>query len=214
MAVVTLHGFKTEPGRTADHMASTAEAISHLRRLGLRAVALQPIAGSDVGTLSVSVNYANNADHVASVQKVQADSGWTDFWAKSSASAASMLVESSVFSDLDTTFQPAADRPLGVILATQWRARPGRLADFVANVVTSVPHTERMGGLTRTMQSVIGAHPMSMLITTTFADLDAYGAYADKLAGDEQWQAFWAGAMADPSGDLIRTGVYVNISDT
>jgi hypothetical protein len=213
MAVVTLHGFRTEPGRTADHMASTAEAITHLRRLGLQAVAMQPIAGSDVGTISVSVNYANNAAHAASIQQVQADSGWQDFWANSAASAASTLVESSVFSDLDTAFQPSTDRPLGVILATQWRARPGRLADFVANVVTSVPHTVRMGGLTRTMQSVIGAHPMTMLITTTFADLDAYGAYSDKLADDAQWQEFWAGAMADPSGDLIRSGVYVNISD-
>jgi hypothetical protein len=197
----------------ADHMTSTAEAITHLRRLGLQAVAMQPIAGSDVGTISVSVNYANNADHVASVQQVQADSGWTDFWAKSSASAASTLVESSVFSDLDTTFQPSADRPLGVILATQWRARPGRLADFVANVMTSVPHMERMGGQARAMQSVVGAYPMTMLISTTFADLDAYGAYSDKLAGDEQWQAFWTGAMADPTADLIRSGVYVNISD-
>jgi hypothetical protein len=122
------------------------------------------------------------------------------------------LVESSVFSDLDTTFQPSTDRPLGVILATQWRARPGRLADFVANVMTSTPHIERMGGLPRTMQSVIGAHPMSMLLTTTFADLDAYGEYTDKLASDQQWQDFWAGAMADPSAELIRSGVYMNIS--
>lgn len=212
MSVVTLHGFRTEPGRLADHMASTAEAITHLRRLGLQAVAMQPIAGSDVGTIAVSVNYANNADHAASIQRVQADSGWQDFWARSSSGAASVLVESSVFSDLDTSFQPATDRPLGVILATQWRARPGRLADFLAAVMTSTPHIERMGGLPRTMQSVIGAHPMSMLLTTTFADLDAYGEYADKLADDAQWQEFWAGAMADPSGELIRTGVYLNIS--
>jgi hypothetical protein len=77
----------------ADHMASTAEAITHLRRLSLQAVAMQPIAGSDVGTISVSVNYANNANHASSIQLVQADSGWQDFWAKSTASAASTLVE-------------------------------------------------------------------------------------------------------------------------
>jgi hypothetical protein len=213
MGIVTLHGFKTESGRTADHMASTAEAVTHLRRLGLRAVALQPIAGGDIGTISVSVNYESNADHVASIQRVQADAGWQDFWARSSAAGASQPVESSVFSDIDTSFQPNTDRPMGVILATQWRARPGRLADLVGAVMTSTPHIERMGGNPRAMQSVIGRHPMTLLTSITFGDLDSYGEYGDKLATDAQWQEFWADTVADPPADLIRSGVYMNISD-
>jgi len=181
--------------------------------MDIRAVALQPIAGTDVGTLSVSVNYANNAEYAATMQKVLGDAGWQDFYARTGASGASQLVETSVFSDLDPSFQPAADRPLGVLLATQWRARPGRMADLVAAITTSAAHIERMGGAPRAMQSVIGAHPMTMITTIAFADLDAYGTYSDKLAGDGQWQAFWADAMADPSAELIRSGVYINISD-
>jgi len=154
MGVVTLHGFKTEPGRAADHMASTAEAVTHLRRLELSAVALQLIAGTDAGTIAVSVNYENNADHMASLQKVQSDAGWQDFWARSGAGGASQLVESSVFSDLDPSFQPSTDRPLGVIVATQWRSRPGRLADLVSAVMASTPHIERMGGSPRATQCV------------------------------------------------------------
>ena len=30
---------------------------------------------------------------------------------------------------------------------------------------------------------------------------------------DEQWQAFWSGVMSDPSADIVRAGLYVNISD-
>lgn len=213
MGVATIHGFKTEPGRGADHLASTLEAVTLLRGMDVRAVALQPIAGTDVGTLTVSVNYANNAEYATTMQKVQSDAGWQDLYAKSMASGASQLVETSLFSDLDASFQPAADRPLGVLLATQWRARPGRMADLVGAITTSAAHIERMGGAPRAMQSVIGAHPMTMITTIGFADLDAYGAYADTLTSDDQWQAFWAGAMADPSAELIRSGIYLNISD-
>jgi len=62
------------------------------------------------------------------------------------------------------------------------------------------------------LQSVIGAHPMTVLVSVGIADLDAYGGYAEATATDEQWQAFWAGVLADPTADLIRSGLYVNIS--
>ena len=84
--------------------------------------------------------------------------------------------------------------------------------DFMSNVMTASPHIQRMGGLPRAMQCLLGAHPMTTIVATTFVDLDAYGAYADKAATDEQWQTFWAGAMADPTADLIRSTLYVNIS--
>jgi hypothetical protein len=212
MAVVSLSSFRTEPGRLADHLGAAAEALGHLRRIGMQAVNLQAIAGTDVGTIATSINYANNAAYVAGLQQILGDEQWQEFWARAAAGASAVQVEGSLFSDVDATFQPSADRPLGVIMATQWRAKPGRLMDFMGNVMTSFPHIARMGGMARAMQSVIGAHPMTVLVTTSFADLDAYGAYADTIAGDEQWQAFWAGAMADPTADLIRSGLYVNIS--
>lgn len=212
MAVVSLNGFRTEPGRLADHLTAAAEALQHLRRLGVQAVNLQPIAGSDVGTIATSINYASNADYAAASQRIMADATWQEFWGRVSANGSATQVESSLFTDVDASFQPSPDRPLGVILATQWRPRPGRIVDFMGNVIASMPHIARMGGLARAMQSLIGAHPMTVLVTTSFADLDAYGAYADATASDAQWQSFWAGVMADPTADLIRSGVYVNIS--
>jgi len=212
MAVISLTGFRTQPGRLADHLAASAESLGHLRRLGMQAVVLQPIAGGDVGTIATSINFANNADYVASMQRIMADEQWVEFWGRASGGGSAVQVETSLFSDVDTSFQPSADRPLGVVLATQWRAKPGRMMDFMETVMTAVPHTTRMGGTARVMQSVIGAHPMTTLVTTTFADLDAYGEYSDKLAGDEQWQAFWVNAMSDPTADMVRSGIYVNAS--
>jgi hypothetical protein len=212
MGVVSVNGFRTEPGRLDDHLAAAAEALGHLRRLGLQAITLQPVAGGDIGTIASVVNYASNADHAASLQKVGADQQWQDFWSKASSGGSAVQAESSIYADVDASFQPSQDRPLGVVMATQWSPRPGRLADFMGNVMTSVPHIERMGGLARTMQCLVGAHPMTVLVTVSFPDLDAYGAYADTTATDEQWQTFWAGAMSDPTAELVRSGVYLNIS--
>lgn len=208
MGVVTIHGFKTETGRLADHMANSAEAIQHLRRLGLQAMTLQPIAGSDVGTIATVVNYADNADYAASMQKVQNDGEWQEFWLRAAAGGAASMVESSIYSDVDPAFAPANDRPLGAMMATQWRAKDGRMADFMGKVVESVPHIERMGGAARVMMSMVGAHPMSTVVSVTFADLEAYGAYADAINTDAQWQDFWASVGTDPTADLVRSGVY------
>jgi hypothetical protein len=213
MGVIALSGFRTEPGRLEDHLAAAAEAVEHLRRLGLQAVNLQAVAGGDVGTVATSINYADNTAYVKGLQAILGDEAWQDFWGRAASGGSATQVESSLFSDVDPSFQPAADRPLGVVLATQWRAKPGRLVDFMTNVATSIPHIERMGGTPRQMQCLIGAHPMTALITTTFADLDAYGEYSDTLSTDDHWQDFWAGAMADPTADLLRTGLYLNISD-
>ena len=212
MAVVSVNGFRTTPGKLADHLDASAEALGHLRRLGLQAVNLQAVAGGDVGMITTSINYASNVDYAAGLQRVLGDGQWQEFWARVSAAAPAVQVESSLFTDLDATFQPSVDRPLGVVLVTQWRARPGRLMDFVGNVMTAVKLIERMGGRSRAMQSLIGLHPLTVLVTTGFADMDAYGVYANTTATDEGWQAFWAGAMADPTADLIRSGLFVNIS--
>lgn len=212
MAVVSVNSFRSEPGRLADHLGAAAEALVHLRRLGLQAVNLQAIAGGDVGTVATSINYASNAEYAAGFQRVMGDEQWQEFWGRAAGGGSAVQVEGSLYVDVDATFQPSPDRPMGAILATQWRAKPGRLMDFMGNVMSSFAHISRLGGLPRVMQSLIGAHPMTVLVTTAFADLGAYGAYADAIAGDEQWQAFWAEVMADPTADLVRSGLYLNIS--
>ncbi len=212
MAVTALNVFRTQPGKLAEHLAASTEALGHLRRLGIQAMTVQAMAGTDIGTITTSIGCANNAAWAQMAQTVGGDPEWQAFWGRVSAHPSAIQVESSLFVDADPSYQPSPDRPVGVILATQWRALSGRLMDFMGNVMTSMPHMVRMGGSPRVLQSVIGAHPMTTLVSVGFADLDAYGAYADRIAADEQWQAFWAGAMATPSADLIRSGLYRNIS--
>jgi hypothetical protein len=178
----------------------------------LRAVTLQTLVGSDVGVISTAINFANYADFAAGVGAIGADAEWQAFWARAAQAGSAVQVESSLFADIDSGFQPSPDRPMGVIMATQWQARSGRLMDFMGNVMTSIPHVERLGGTTRVLQSLLGAHPMTTLVTTSFADMDAYGAYSDKVTADQEFQQFWAGVMTDPTADLVRTSLMMNIS--
>lgn len=212
MGIISIVAFKTEPGKLEEHLAITAGATQRLREMGLAIVPMQAMVGTDVGTISMVGNYASNADYVAAVGKIQSDAGWQQFYADAVKAQVAQQVESSLFSDLDASFQPDPSRPMGAILATQWRPRPGRLGEFLERVGEATPHTERMGGRTRVTQSVIGAHPLTILVGTAFEDLAGYGAYADTAASDGDWQQLWGAFMADPSADLIRSGIYLNIS--
>lgn len=212
MGVMNIVAFRTAPGRLEDHLALTAGATERLRGLGLAAVPMQALVGADVGTISMVVNHASNADYVAGVGKLQSDAGWQAFYADAMKSQAAELVENSLFSDLDPSFQPDPGRPLGAVLATQWAPKAGRLTEFIERVGQAGEHVARMGGRQRPMQCVIGAHPLTILIPVGFEDLDAYGAYADTAAADPAWQELWGGFVADPSADLVRSGIYVNIS--
>jgi len=213
MSVITLSRFRSEPGHAAQHLELHLEALNRLRGLGMQAMAMQPIAGSDVGTLIMSVNHDSYADYATGLQKMQSDAGWGEFYTRAMGTGAATQVENSIFNDVDPSFRADPGRPLGVVLGLQWRAKPGRMEDFIGNVMASIPHTERLGGRGRQLMSMVGAHPMTMLTTTGFADLDAYGEYADKIGVDAEFQAYWAEVMKDPSADLVRSGLYLNISD-
>jgi len=212
MGVISLHRFETQPGRLSDHMAGTAEALGQLRGMGLQAAALNCVAGGDVGTVTTTINHESNAAYAAAMTKVNNDEDWMSLWFRLADGGAAKPVETSIFQDVDPGFQPDPNRPMGVVTATQWRAHPGRLMDFMGNVMDSLPHIERLGGTTRVLQSLIGAHPLTVLVPVGFADMEAYGAYSDAVATDEAFQAFWAGVMSDPTAELIRSGLYVNIS--
>ena len=57
-------------------MALHMEAAERLQKMGLAAAPLQVLAGGDIGTLAMSVNYANNAEWVAGTKKLQTDGDW------------------------------------------------------------------------------------------------------------------------------------------
>lgn len=212
MAVVSLVSFRTEPGKLVEHMAINAQAIQHLHGMGMQTMLLQASSGADVGAFAFVTNFENNAAYAAATAELGANAQWQEFYANASSAAVAMQEEGSLMQDVDPNWQPDPDRPTGVLMATQWRAKDGRLVDFMGRVMDSLPHIDRLGGSPRVLQSIIGRYPMTVTVSVGFADLAAYGAYADAIAADAGWQAFWADALSDPTGDMIRSGLYLNVT--
>ncbi len=209
MALTSVHLFRTMPGHLVEHRTRTDEARVLLQELGVTAVTIEPIAGTDANVLGTVVQYADNREYASTTQRIRADERWQAFYADAMSTGAAEPVESSLFQDLDPTHAPAADRPMGVIQATQWRPNPGRMGGFIEHVGMVTKHIERLGGSVRVMQSMFGAQPLTALVSVTFEDLDHFGEYGDKLAVDEQFQNAWGEVMTDPTAVLLRAGIYV-----
>jgi len=58
---------------------------------------------------------------------------------------------------------------------------------------------------------VMADPPAEQVESSLFVDLDAYGEFADQQGADEQFQNFWMEVSANPSADLIRSGIYMNL---
>jgi hypothetical protein len=211
VAVVDVHIFRTSPGKLAEHLAFTTEAVGLLRARGLRANALQPVAGGDAGTISVVLNHADFTAYAAAVAAIAVDEEFQGFMVRASASASAEPLEVALLSDADPTYVLPADAPMGALMVSRWRPNPGRLNDFMADVMTATGHIQRLGGRCRTLQAVIGGQPLTLTVSTAFEDLAHYGEFSDKLRVDEQWQSFWTAAIANPSGAQLRSGLYVPI---
>lgn len=209
MGVVSVYSFRTLPGGYARHVEAAEEARQRLQGLGVAAFTLTPLAGSFTGEIATVLNHADNASWAADMAKVQADEGWQEFYLRVMAEGFAEQTEASIYVDLDPTFVPAADRPLGAMVATQWRPMPGRAGDLLAHIEQAHPHIERLGGGFRAMNCMQGAEPMTMTVSITFEDLEHLAEYNDKLAVDEQFATYWAGIMANPSAALVRSGTFL-----
>jgi hypothetical protein len=106
----------TGPSSTLRDAATLVQGLQKGLRADRVASATRPFS------LTMSVNYANTAERVANTKKAEGDPGWQEFYARAMASGVARQVEASLFTDLDPAFQPATERQLGVVMATQWRA--------------------------------------------------------------------------------------------
>jgi hypothetical protein len=90
-----------------------------------------------------------------------------------------------------------------VVSTHVWLPSPGRADEFTAAVSVAKKIHERLGARVAVWSTTIGGVPDSVAYTTEFDDMTSFGTFADKLATDEEWQAFWAAATS--STDAIAT---------
>lgn len=88
-----------------------------------------------------------------------------------------------------------------------WRARDGKIQDFIAKVATAKKIHERLGGKVRVWQTIIGGQPMTMAYVIEHTGWAEYGKFGEKLEKDSEWQSFWSDALARPTADLIQNSL-------
>lgn len=94
-----------------------------------------------------------------------------------------------------------------VVNLSQWRVNPGMGAKFMENVLAAKAIQTRLGAQNvRLYQAAVaGLNSATFSYVSEHADNAAYGAFADKLAADPEWQQFTVEVLgsATPSATLL-----------
>jgi hypothetical protein len=96
-----------------------------------------------------------------------------------------------------------------VASVAMWRARDGKVQQFLANVATAKKIHERLGGKVRVWQSAIGGQPMALGYVIEHTSWVEFGKFGEKMEKDPEWQKFWTEAIAHPTAELLQNSVIV-----
>ncbi len=96
---------------------------------------------------------------------------------------------------------------MAVVSVITWRPLPGRVPQFLGSVSEAKKIHERLGARVRVLQAGAGPRPLTVAYVTEFDDMVKYGEFAVKLETDQEWQAFWAKAGADPAAEIVESGL-------
>ena len=94
-----------------------------------------------------------------------------------------------------------------VSVANTWSVNAGKGEAFAAAVLTAKGIHERLGADVAILQTQTGGIPATPVYVTSFESGSAYGAFIDALGEDDEWQEFWAQAVADPPAQLARSAM-------
>ncbi len=89
-----------------------------------------------------------------------------------------------------------------------WSVNEGKGDAFAAAVLTAKGIHERLGADVMVMQTQTGGIPSTLVYVTSFESGSAYGAFIDALGEDDEWQQFWAQAVADRPAELVQSALY------
>jgi hypothetical protein len=88
-----------------------------------------------------------------------------------------------------------------------WRPMPGRAADLLASMGRAGELFAAQGALPAVWQPIAGGEAGSLTFVVTYSDHASHGRTLQAITASPQWQAFWADAMADPSGTNIENAL-------
>jgi|GEM_PF-924302 hypothetical protein len=95
-----------------------------------------------------------------------------------------------------------------------WRPVARRAADLLGSMTRAGEIFTKMGGAPSIWQSMAGAEAGALTFSVGYDDQLAYGQTMAKMSTNAEWQAFWADALADPSGVNVENYVLSDLDPT
>lgn len=214
MAVRQVTQWLANPGRLPDVFAHMAEAKQIHERLGWRVRAFQTQVG---GPQPISLAYVTEADtmadHLAILEKSQADAQWQSFVQRvlgspTPAATPTFSGLSREIAGLEAGVPTSAPGSL-VLVVRQLQAKPGRQADLIQQCRDLQPIVASLGGSLSAAQNTF-AGPATGIISTVnrFEGLAAFGAFTQKADASTELQAFVARTQAPDAPGIPLSAVF------
>ena len=103
---------------------------------------------------------------------------------------------------------------MSVINLTQWQARPGRIAETMANVVTAKRIFEGLGAKVRVYQPLVaGPNTSNLSFRMEFDTMSSYAKWATAVQANAEWLALQQTAInsAEPAATMVANNLSVTI---
>jgi len=209
MAAIAVSVFEPAPGKTEQALALAKEAQEILIGLGSRVQVATLVRGGVPGQLSVIVENDDSESYGASLDKMYADSGFQQFATRAQAAQAMRPVRSVDYVELPGfELAPSAVAAAGVIMASMFVIRDGRLEESLGRIQRWKELTEKHGAKARALQAVV-SDPFGVTATVAYYEnFSQWGKIGNALAAAAEWQAFGADIRGkDASADFLRTSL-------
>jgi hypothetical protein len=103
---------------------------------------------------------------------------------------------------------------MAVFAIHSFRPVPGRAGDLIGSMATAKKILERNGARIFVWSPVAGGDAGTLTFVDAYGSAGDYGRTMDALGKDQEWLAFWAGVMADPSGINVENYLLNDLDPT
>ena len=103
---------------------------------------------------------------------------------------------------------------MAVFSVHTWRPVPGRAADLLGSMAQAKKILEANGAVVAAWQPIAGGEAGTINFVALYPDQIAYATTMQAITASAEWQAFWAGALADPTGTNVENFLMSDLDQT
>ncbi len=192
--VLSVFIWDAPPGNDAQMYEIAGKAKAIQEKLGA-----EVFIGTDQrGRMHYGITFDNAAARGKFTDSLMADEAWQALIADASQREGAATLQT--VHNLRTAVAGSGENG-PVIMVFQWRPKPGRGAEFIAQSTRAKKIHEKLGADV----SVEADEKGNVFYAMNFASWEAQGKFADATAASEEWSAFLAEVSKDPTAKQVDT---------